>query len=228
MSYGNKTRIAPEVLYLDIKYHMTGDLLIRGRDGIITIDNLECNPHFLQLLCHCILPKSIVIRLVQSYTVIPGLGKLNAKLEVRLVISFGHIGNDTVPILEDVWYPPYKISFIFEPLSCGILSHFHMIALLEIRKTLPTCGPILPLNTQVSTNRGLSHLPIDSILDVHIRTSDRVAISYVNQISVHQVVLVVLFIALCMHMLGDHTQPTLNWSCSTLFFYPVESHVHGF
>jgi hypothetical protein len=41
MSSSKETCLALEVLYLDIKDHMKGDLCICGRSGIITIYNLE-------------------------------------------------------------------------------------------------------------------------------------------------------------------------------------------
>jgi hypothetical protein len=183
---------------------MAGDMLIRGRDGTIAVENLECNPHILHLLFHCILPNNIVILLVQSYAVSPGLGHLNTKLEVPLVRAFGHSGYDMVPLIEGVRYPPYKIRFILEFLSGGILSHFHWISLLEIRKMFTTCGTFLPLNTQVPTNSCLLHLQVASMLDVHISTSDRMAVSSVIHNVIHQVLMVYLFIALCKHFMGNH------------------------
>jgi hypothetical protein len=168
------------------------------------LNNLECNLHIPHILFHCVLPNIIVILLVQSYAVSPDLGHLNTKLKVPLMIAFDHIAYDTVLLLEDVPYPPYKIRFILEFLADDILSHFKGIGLLEIHKMFPTCGPILPLNTRVLTNRGIPHLYIDSMLDVHIRTRDRLAISYVIHNAVYWVVLVALFIALCIHIMGDH------------------------
>jgi hypothetical protein len=205
MSSGSKTSLPPEVLHLDIKDHMAGDMLIR-RGGITTIENLECNPHIICLLFHCIFSKSIVILLVQSYVVIPGLGHLNTKFEVSLVIAFGHSGYDMVPLLEDGGHPPYKIRFILEFLSGGILSHIHRTALLEICKTFPTCGAFLPLNTQAPTKRVITHLPGDSMLDENISTRYHMAITSVIHNAVHQVVMVALFIAMCIHIVGNHIE----------------------
>jgi hypothetical protein len=86
---------------------------------------------------------------------------------------------------------------------------FQGIDILDICKTFPTCGPIIPFNARVPTNRGLLHLYVDFMIDEYISMGDRMAISSVIHNAFHQVELVALFIALCIHIMGDHIDGVL-------------------
>jgi hypothetical protein len=113
MATRKKARLAPEILHLDIKDHVTAILLVGWRNIVIIIQYLKCNAEILHILPYCILPKSVVILLVKSDAVIPTLRDFNSKLVSPLVVTFGNISNDATALLQHMWDPPKRSSSIF-------------------------------------------------------------------------------------------------------------------
>jgi hypothetical protein len=122
---------------------------------------------------------------------------------IPLEVTLRHRGYDAVPLLQNVWDPSNKGRLILKILSNDVLGNFHWVTLLDVGETLPTCGPILPLNTQVPANCGLPYLLFAPMLDVHISRGNRVAVSLVVNNPIHKVDMIALFIALSIHVLGD-------------------------
>jgi hypothetical protein len=128
----NKMRVAPEILQLDIKYHMTVNLLVGWRNSFIPIQYLKCNADILHLLSYCILPNSVAILIFKLYAVFLILWEFNSKLVSPLVISLCHSGNDTTALLEHIWDPPNKIRSIKKVLGDRVLSNLHRVAFFEV------------------------------------------------------------------------------------------------
>jgi hypothetical protein len=155
MPSSHKARIAPEVFRFHIKYLVAGDSLVCRRDILLAIQDLEGNPDVLHFLVNGILPHSIVGIRVLEDTVIPSHWYFNPKLVIPLEVTLHHRGYDAVPLLQNVWSPPYKGRRILKILCNGVLCNFQWVTLLDGSETLSNCGSIFPLNTQVPANCGL-------------------------------------------------------------------------
>jgi hypothetical protein len=106
---------------------------------------------------------------------------------IPLEVTLRHRGYDAVPLLQNVWDPPYKVKLILKILYNCALGNFHWVTILDVSETLPTCGPVFPLNTNVPANYGFPYLLVDPMLDVHISRGDSVAVSLVANNPIHKV-----------------------------------------
>jgi hypothetical protein len=111
--YVHPQQSAPEILHLDIKYHVAANILVGWRNIVIIIQYLNCYADILHLLPYCILPKSVVIILVKSDTVIPIFRDFNPKFMSPLVVTFGNGSYDAAALLQHMQDPPKKIRGIF-------------------------------------------------------------------------------------------------------------------
>jgi hypothetical protein len=104
-------------------------------------------------------------------------------------VTFGHSGDNSATLLEDMRGPPDKSRDINQALGSDILSNFNRIAVLDIRQALPAFSPIFPLNTKVPTFGCFPHFLVAAMLDVHISRINGMAISFVVNNAFHKIVL---------------------------------------
>jgi hypothetical protein len=103
-----KSHAAEEILHLDIKDHVTPDILVGWGNLFVPIQYFEYNSDILHLLPYRILPESVAIFFIKPHTVIPTLLDINSKLVSTLVIPLCYSINDPAAILEHIWNPPNK------------------------------------------------------------------------------------------------------------------------
>ena len=116
---------------------MTLYLLVGWRWVFIVPNYLESNSNLCHFLTNGILPPSVAIFLVNTQAVGKCLGHYNPKLVGVLVILVIYGGDDTIPLLEGVWYPPSKCWFNINAMSDSIVRKFHRIGLFQISQSFP-------------------------------------------------------------------------------------------
>jgi hypothetical protein len=199
-----KPCLTPEIFRLDIKYHMTANILVGRGDCFFSIKNLECNSNIIHILTHRILPESVVIFLVKFHTVVPALWNFNSKLVGLIVITHGHSGNNSGALLKDIWGPPDKSRGIKQAFGSSILSNLNRVDFFEICQALPACSTIFPLNTKVPTFSCFPQFLVAVMLDINFSRSNGMAISYVVNNALHKIVLSAFNVTLGIHIFCNH------------------------
>jgi hypothetical protein len=204
MTTCNKARLAPEVLRLDIKDHVTADLLVGWRNRISIIQYLKCYADIFHLLPYCILPKSVVILLVKPDTVIPTLRDFNSKFASPLVIPLGSCSNATTAPFQHMHDPPNKNRGIFQVVAYLIFSNLNRISFFEVCEALPTCCSVFTFNAQVPISGCLPDLFVAPVFDVHISTLEGMTIFIVINYAVHNVELVAFGVTLSINVFSNN------------------------
>ena len=119
------------------------------------------------------------------------------------MISLHHSGDDAVPLLKDIRYPPEECWFLLEALGNGKLSVFYRIQFLEIGESFPRSGAIFPLDTELPALCCLAKVSIVSTFDVHVGALDGSTVLMPVNDLLHEV-LVTFSIAVRVHVLDDY------------------------
>jgi hypothetical protein len=126
-----------EVLHFDIVYHMTSYLLVSQRDNFVIIQNLKGNAYLRHLLMDCVLPKSVTIFLINTYTVIKRLRYFDSILVSALLVASIHRRYNLIALREYIQYPPCKSGFVVDVTRDGKLSYLNRIRFLKVSESFP-------------------------------------------------------------------------------------------
>ena len=157
MTTCNKLRFSSKVFaHLDIKYHMTSNILIFWRKCNLLISwrklwcvfppNLKIRPDVLHFFLYGLPPKGIGILFIKWLCLLHWLGDLEAKLVRSNPIIWPHISNDVFALRQHMLDLPCTFWVTCNTELYRILSHLHEVWVLRIIEGHTCCDPILPLD----------------------------------------------------------------------------------
>jgi hypothetical protein len=121
----NKSGFASKVFHFDVKYHMTGYLLVTNRRRLPIKQDFEGNTNVLHLLGNGVSPEGITILLVKHKGFFDNLRQFNAKFMglfqiMRVLLS--HKRNNVVPFPQDMRNPPVESWFVVNAKDLSIFA----------------------------------------------------------------------------------------------------------
>ncbi len=147
MPTSNKSGFASKVFRLDVKYHMTGYLLVTNWHRLPIKQDFEGNANVLHLLGNGVSPEGITILLVKLKDFFDGLRHFNAKFTGLFQITripLSHKRNNAVPFPQDVRNPPVESCFVVNAKDLSIFGCFNRVRLFKVDKVLPRRRAIFP------------------------------------------------------------------------------------
>ena len=130
MSPDYKPCVTPKILHLDIKDHVTTNvLMIRWPDNAIPKD-IKCNMRISHLLLDCIMPKGSTCGFVNGVSILNRFREFNPKLMCMLMVLSTlalNQGDNPVSLLEDLTHPPVESWFISNMHDKRELSHLERV-----------------------------------------------------------------------------------------------------
>ncbi len=155
MPTSNKSGFASKVFHFDIKYHMTGYLLVTNWRRLPIKQDFEGNVKVLHLLGNDVSPEGITILLVKLKGFFDSLRQFNAKLMGPFQITripLSHKRNNAVPFPQDVRNPPVESWFMVNAKDLSIFGRFNRVRLLKASKVLTRHRGVFPLAAKLPTN----------------------------------------------------------------------------
>ncbi len=151
----NKSSFASKVFHFDVKYHMTGYLLVTNWCRLPIKQDFEGNRNVLHLFGNCISPEGITILLVKLKGFFDGLRQFNVKFMGLFQITgilFLHKRNNAVPLPQDMRNPPVERWFMVNSQDLSIFGCFNRVSPLKVSKVLPRCRAVFPLAAELPKN----------------------------------------------------------------------------
>ncbi len=155
MPTSNKSSFASKVFHFDVKYHMTGYLLVTNWRRLPIKQDFEGDTNILHLLGNGVSPEGISILLVKLKGFFDGLRQFNAKFMCPFQITgvpLSYKRNNAVPFPQDVRNPPVVSWFMVNAKDLSIFGCFNRVRLLKVSKVLPRCRAVFPLAAKLPTN----------------------------------------------------------------------------
>jgi hypothetical protein len=151
----NKSSFASKVFHFDVKYHMTGYLLVINWRRLPIKQDFEGNTNVLHLLGDGVSPEGITILHVKLKGLFDGLRQFNAKFMGPFQITgipFPYKRNNAVPLPQDTRNPPVESWFMVNAQDLSIFGCFNRVQLLKVSKVLPRHKAVLLLAAKLPTN----------------------------------------------------------------------------
>jgi hypothetical protein len=136
----NKSGFASKVFHFNVKYHMTGYLLVTNWCRLPIKQDFEGDTNVLHLLGNGISPEGITILLVKLKGFFDGLRQFNAKFmgpfQITGVPLFDK-RNNALPFPQDMRNPPVESWVMVNANDLSIFGCFNRVILLKVSKVLP-------------------------------------------------------------------------------------------
>ena len=115
---------------LDVKDHMTPDLLVGDRDLFAILRNPESSSDICHLFLNCISPEGVPIPFIDFIGLLDCAWNFNTKLELPLQVprlSALYKLDDPLSLPQDKGHPPVKSRFGVDTLRDRIFSHLQWV-----------------------------------------------------------------------------------------------------